>query len=128
MSFSFARSRGLIVVRAVLQGPSANGTARLALDTGATRTLIRRAVLTTLGYDPSTTTVFTETATASGIERLPIVKLAAIAALGVTKTDIDLVCHDLPSGTDVDGLLGLDFLRGSVLTIDFRSGRLSLEA
>jgi hypothetical protein len=32
----------------------------------------------------------------------------------------------LPPGAGVDGLLGLDFLRGQSLTIDFRSGEITL--
>jgi hypothetical protein len=38
-----------------------------------------------------------------------------------------VVCQDLPPGANVGGVLGLDFLRGSILTVNFRSGRLSLE-
>lgn len=37
------------------------------------------------------------------------------------------LCHDLPAEVRVDGLLGLDFLRGRRLTLDFRTGRLSLD-
>jgi hypothetical protein len=32
--------------------------------------------------------------------------------------------HTLPPSAGVDGLLGLDFLRGQSLTLDFRSGHL----
>ena len=37
-----------------------------------------------------------------------------------------LICHTLPASVSVDGLLGLDFLRGQRLTIDFRAGRIAL--
>ena len=38
-----------------------------------------------------------------------------------------VVCHTLPPSAGVDGLLGLDFLRNSRLTIDFRSGQIVLD-
>ncbi len=39
---------------------------------------------------------------------------------------LPIVCHTLPSSAVIDGLLGLDFLRGQSLTIDFRNGLLTL--
>ena len=38
-----------------------------------------------------------------------------------------VLCHDLPSTVTVDGVLGLDFLRGGRLKVDFRAGLLSLD-
>jgi hypothetical protein len=35
--------------------------------------------------------------------------------------------HTLPPSAGVDGLLGLDFLRGMRFTADFRAGALTLE-
>jgi hypothetical protein len=37
-----------------------------------------------------------------------------------------VLAHTLPPSAGVDGLLGLDFLRGQVLTVDFRSGRVTV--
>jgi hypothetical protein len=36
-----------------------------------------------------------------------------------------ILAYSLPAEASASGLLGLDFLRGGVLTIDFRSGQLS---
>lgn len=36
------------------------------------------------------------------------------------------MAHELPRRFEGDGLLGLDFLRGRVLTLDFLRGRVSL--
>ena len=36
------------------------------------------------------------------------------------------MAHTLPAGALVSGLLGLDFLRDQVLTIDFRAGQVTL--
>jgi hypothetical protein len=37
-----------------------------------------------------------------------------------------MVCHTLPPSASIDGLLGLDFLRDRRLTIDFRTGQITL--
>jgi hypothetical protein len=37
-----------------------------------------------------------------------------------------VLSHTLPSSATIDGLLGLDFLRGQMLSIDFRQALVSL--
>ena len=64
--------------------------------------------------------------TGSGVEVVPRIKLSKIAVLGVERTDFLVLCHALPPGLGVDGLLGLDFLRGRSLSIDFRNGTVTL--
>jgi hypothetical protein len=39
---------------------------------------------------------------------------------------LHVLSHALPPTTGIDSLLGLDILRGSVLTIDFHKGEISL--
>lgn len=53
MSFPFDPERRLIIARTELEGPSGNAVLRLALDTGATRTLINVGLLVSIGYDPA---------------------------------------------------------------------------
>lgn len=52
MKFSFDPAVGLIVVKAELFGPAGNAVLQLALDTGATTTLINVSPLVTIGLDP----------------------------------------------------------------------------
>ncbi len=49
----FNPSTGPIIVGAELEGPTGVAVLRLALDTGATRTLINVASLVAVGYDPA---------------------------------------------------------------------------
>lgn len=56
MSFPFDPQYGLIIVRTELEGPSGNAVLRLALDTGATATLVNVGMLVSFGYDPSLVT------------------------------------------------------------------------
>ena len=53
MNESFNRKRGLVIVPVELFGPSGSAVVRLALDTGASRTLVNVAFLVNIGYDPS---------------------------------------------------------------------------
>jgi hypothetical protein len=64
--------------------------------------------------------------TASGVEVIPQLALLKLSALGQDRTDFPVLCHTLPPGATVDGLLGLDFIRGHVLRIDFQTGLLTL--
>ncbi len=54
MSYRFDLQEKLIVVPARLSGPAGDTIVRLALDTGATSTLINTEVMVLLGYDPAT--------------------------------------------------------------------------
>ena len=122
MSVPFDPQRGLVVVRAELWSPSGSAVLRLALDTGATSTVVNVAMLVALGYDPGLAPDRIQITTGSGVEFAPRVPLQKLAALGLDRTAFSVLAHTLPPSAGVDGLLGLDFFRGQVLTIDFRSG------
>ena len=126
MSFAFEPRQGLVIVRAELAGPSGNGVFRLALDTGATTTLINVGLLVAIGYDPALAFDRVEVTTGSGIEFAPRLTISKITALGTERFAFPVLCHTLPPSAGVDGVLGLDFLRGLVLTVDFCSGKMSL--
>jgi hypothetical protein len=100
--------------------------ARLALDTGATSTLVNAAVLLTVGYDPALAPDRVRMTTGSGVEFVPRLTVQRIAVLARQVTSFPLLCHTLPPSASIDGLLGLDFLRDRRLTIDFRTGQITL--
>lgn len=126
MSFPFNPHQKLIIVQAELWGPSGNGLLRLALDTGATSTLVNQSRLMQLGYDPALAPDRFQITTASGIEFVPRIALSKITALGQERTNFPVLCHTLPPSAGIDGVLGLDFFRGQILTIDFRNGQITL--
>lgn len=126
MSFPFDARGGLVIVRAELTGPSGSSVLRLALDTGATNTVIAAGLLVAIGYDPALSPDRIQVTTGSGVEFAPCVVVNRVAALGQQQTNFPLLCHTLPASAGVDGLLGLDFMRGYQLVIDFRNGQISL--
>jgi predicted aspartyl protease len=122
----FNPKQGLIVITAQIWGPTGDTVVRLALDTGATSTLLNAAVLLIIGYDPALAPHRVRMTTGSGIEFVPRLMVQRIEALGRELTSFPLLCHTLPPSASIDGLLGLDFLRDRRLTIDFRTGQVTL--
>lgn len=117
----------LVVVPATLGGSSGTVLAKLALDTGASRTVIRRRLLAHIGCEPAKGADSVRVTTGSGIETMPRVTIPQVEALGATRYDLLVLCHDLPQTTPVDGVLGLDFFRETRLCIDFRLGEVSID-
>jgi predicted aspartyl protease len=124
VSYPFDPERGRVVVQAEVFGPSGSIVLRLALDTGATGTLINVAMLTAVGYDPSLAPDRVQVTTGSGVEFAPRIAVARMAAMGQEHSHFPVLAHTLPPSASVDGLLGLDFLRGQVVNIDFRQGNI----
>ena len=127
MSQAFDPHSGLIVVPAVLWGPSGEIAARLALDTGATRSMLSWDVLIGVGYDPSVSQDRVHVTTGSAVDFVPTVSVLKLRSLEQEREGFPLLCHTLPSSAHVDGLLGLDFFRGQRLVVDFREGTVALE-
>lgn len=126
MTFPFSSQQGLILVEATLEGPAGNATLRLALDTGATDTAVDSRRLREAGYDPTLAPSQVEVTMGSGIVYVPVLTVSKLTALGHVRTLFPILAHTLPPSAGVDGVLGLDFLRGQVLTIDFRAGQITL--
>ncbi len=127
MSFSFDQTKGLIVVPTRLQGPSGTVVERLALDTGASTTMVSRNAAVFLGYDPDAQAERVQITTGSGVEYVPQIRMTAVQALGLTRENMSVLCHTLPPSATVDGVLGLDFFRGRRLVIDLSVGIITLE-
>jgi hypothetical protein len=127
VSLPFDPQVGLIVIPVRLWGPEGDTIAHLALDTGATGSLVNWDVAVLLGYDPATIRERVRVTTGSSVEFAPQIVIQKVEALGREQTNFPIVCHTLPPSATVDGVLGLDFFRGTRLTLDFRKGLVSVE-
>jgi hypothetical protein len=126
MTFPFNPQQGLIVVTATLEGPTVSSALRLALHTGATDTAVDARLLRAAGYDPAKAPTQVEVTMGGGIVYVPVLTVSKLTALGHVRTLFPILAHTLPPSAGVDGVLGLDFLRGQALTIDFRAGQITL--
>ena len=126
MNYPFNAQSGLVIIQTEIFGPSGSIVLRFALDTGATGTMINVAPLTAIGYDPSLAPERVQVTTGSGVEYAPLISVARFKAMGQERRDFPVLAHTLPPSASIDGLLGLDFLRGQILQIDFRQGTITL--
>ena len=88
--------------------------------------MINVALLVAVGYDPSLVPDRVQVTTGSGVEYVPRLRVARIKVLGQERVHFPVLTHTLPPSSTIDGLLGLDFVRGQTLTIDFRQASVSL--
>ena len=79
-----------------------------------------------MGYDPSLAVARVQVTTGSGVEYVPRIEASRIKVLGQERVAFPVLSHTLPPSAGIDGLLGLDFLRGQTLRMDLAKGRLSL--
>ena len=117
----------VIVLSVTLEGGGVEKKIEMALDTGATYTMIPWEVAEVLGYEPAVSKDRVSMVTASGVERAPLINLKSISVLGKGVDNVQTIVHNLPEKSYVDGLLGLSFLRRFKVCLDFQEGVLEIE-
>lgn len=127
MKFEFKPDYGLIDIRVLIARREREVILNLALDTGATGTIISVKKLIEVGYNLDVPEDEIYITTGSGLISVPKITIEKLTALGETKENLSVIAHDLPPTASVDGVLGLDFLRGKILSIDFVKGQIELE-
>ena len=118
---TFDRTEEVILVDALV---NREHPARFILDTGASSVVISGALASRVGIhiDGKTTPVFVQTA--GGVVNAFPSRLSEIAIGGAQVSDMPvLVCDTM--GHDVDGLLGINFLRRFHVTLDHENGKIT---
>lgn len=118
--YRLARQRNLLLVQAAVGGT--DGTVlvlRLLLDTGASYTMLPVEAVEVLGRDTLHPLRRIRMVAANGVIVAPLVEMSWFHCLGQRLDNFPVVAHTLPSGTFVDGLLGMDFLSrcGAVVSV-----------
>ncbi len=91
----------------------------MAVDTGATYTMIPWKIAQSLGSAPEKSGRHILITTASSTEEAPLVVISQVVCLGRIIDNLEVVVHDLPATSRIDGLLGLNALRALGIKIDF---------
>jgi predicted aspartyl protease len=124
MKTRFDPDAGVILVTALLENDEEVAVLRLALDTGANFSVLTPQVFENMNQNvPPEIERFT-LATANGLVEAPLVEIGSLSALGVSRSGFQVAVHPLPDVLDIDGVLGLDFLRNHRLTLDFSAGEI----
>jgi predicted aspartyl protease len=126
-AFAFDPKESLIYVQGRISSSYRSSKVRLALDTGATETLIKPGVLARIGYDERNAYRTTVIHSAIGSERGYLVRVARFSALGCTAANFPIHAHELPGHYALDGLLGLSFLRHLNYAVRSGEGQLLVE-
>lgn len=91
MSLTFDPREGLIIAPTRLHGQTGDAIVRLAVDTGATGSVINWDILVLLGYDPAGLPGRVQMTTGSGVELFPALLYGELKPLG-TNAMIFLCC------------------------------------
>jgi predicted aspartyl protease len=123
----FDPTRPLIFVEERIWGPLGVQRVSLVLDTGAAMTLITPDVLDELGYSPRDGIARTHVTSATSQEPGYTIRVSRFTALGFTCTDFLVHAFDLTDRDDIDGLIGLDYLKQFNYEIRSADGRIVIE-
>ena len=118
----------IILRRVGLHGPKGIREIDMILDTGAVYTVIAWDVARDIGYDPAVSERRISIVTANGVVGVPLLRVERVEIAELSAEAVDVVCHDIPEMTGIEGLLGLSFLRHFRTLIDYPGGVLSIES
>lgn len=119
----------LIIVHARLWGAQGQERElRLVVDTGAEPTIIAPDLLDELGYSARQHgEEVASTRSIAGREQGYMLRVKQLECLGMVEQEFRVYAQDLPSGWDIDGLLGLSFLRHLNYEVRSLEGRILAE-
>ncbi|PYJ71441.1 MAG: peptidase A2A [Verrucomicrobia bacterium] len=115
------RVGNLLAMRAAVTGPNGDVLVlKLLVDTGASYTIVPVEAVERIGCDTVHPISTVRIVSANGVIVSPMVKVVRFSRLGRQFRNVSVVAHTLPSGTFVDGLLGIDLLNrlGTVLDLE----------
>ncbi len=113
----------------LVPGRFTNADAVLAFDTGASHTVMELTFLLMTGYRLADAHRQVSFETAGGIVEAHVFQVTSLTALGVTRTDFEVCSYDFFAQhilTEFHGMLGLDFLAGYKVCVDFRASTITL--
>jgi predicted aspartyl protease len=123
----FDPARPLIYVVGRVWGPLGSERLSLVLDTGASMTLLAPEVLDDLGYSPRDGVARTHITSATSQEPGYTIRVSRFTALGFRCTNFLVHAFDLTDRGDIDGLIGLDYLRQFNYEIRSTDGQIHVE-
>jgi predicted aspartyl protease len=115
----------LLFPRAALRQQERTRVVSLLIDSGSTYTLVSWEVLLSLKLDPAVSRARRPITTANGALVLPEITVEEFHALGQRLEQFPILVHTIPLGGQVDGVLGMSFLRRFDLELNFKQALVS---
>jgi clan AA aspartic protease (TIGR02281 family) len=109
----------IVMRRVKINGPKGFREIDMVLDTGSVYTVIAWDVAKDIGYDPAISERRMPIITANGIIEAPLITVQGIHIRDLVAESVDVICHDIPEITGIEGLLGLSFLKHFRTLIDY---------
>ena len=116
----------IVLRRVKIIGPAGFREIDMVLDTGAVYTVIAWDVAKDIGYDPAISERRMPIVTANGVIEAPLITVKSIRVADLQAEAVDVICHDIPEITRIEGLLGLSFLKHFRTLIDYSTGILEI--
>ncbi len=124
VAIPFQKKGQVVIVQAIINEKAA---AKYVVDTGATYTMISKAMAKELGIDLDRQLPTMPFQTANGLIQAPLISLSSIEVGGMQVKNLTAAVHDVFPDPSVAGLLGLNFLSHFRMDIDTENGILHLE-
>jgi len=124
--FPLDRNQHLIFCEALIRKGRKEVRLNLALDTGASYTMISTDAALDIGINPAKSKRQIDVTTGSGVILTPVVSVPIFRSLGQEVQNLEVICHDLPSEGVVDGLLVLNFLKHFNVYLKFLDGTMEV--
>ena len=118
----------LLFTRAALKHQNRIRVVNLLIDSGSTYTVLSWEVLLSLKLDPATSVPRRSIMAANGLLVLPEVEIEEFHSLGQPIERFPVLAHTIPLGSQVDGLLGMNFLRQFEMDINFKQATIRLSS
>ena len=99
----------------------------LALDTGASSTVISEKIAQEIGYDLSRVSKQTTFSDASQTHLVSEVTLKSLSLATARVENIKVLCYTMREEHGIDGVIGLNFIRQFKIVMDFETGILTLD-
>ena len=122
----FDKTQRAIIIPVDVEADGIMSDFQFIVDTGSQETLISEKAMRQLGYTRVDSLIDVPIQTVDGSATAYRYQIESITALGLTRRNVNVISHEMPPGSGVDGLLGFDFFEDTKLIIDFKTAEISV--
>lgn len=126
MTTRYLSANGCPVVSVEVVDSTTSIHAMLMVDTGATFTSLNHKLLKQIGVKTSKNKSII--VSAAGVFETTSATIKKVRLGDIAQSNLTVVALDLPTASEIDGVLGVDFFKNRKLTIDFKKHTIEVKA